>query len=96
MVTYLHELQHPKLLCLASPYDPRYQPTNFHWILRFNPSGAKPGLVYLSAVGATGVVSTSVYERILLRLQTEARSNRRRTMVWLELVRITDRKCIAM
>ena len=48
MATYLHELKHPKLLCLASPYDPRYQPTNFHWVLRFNPSGAKPALVYLS------------------------------------------------
>ena len=43
--------------------------------------------------GTTGVVSTSVYERILLRLQTEARSNRRRTMFWLELVRIRERKC---
>ena len=53
------------------------------------------GMSLLSPPSGTtdGVVSTSVYERILLRLQTEARSNRRRTMVWLELVRIRERKC---
>ena len=53
------------------------------------------GMSLLSPPSVTtdGVVPTSVYERILLRLQTEARSNRRRTMVWLELVRIIIRKC---
>ena len=34
MASCLYELQHPKLLCPASPNIPRYQLTNYQWILR--------------------------------------------------------------
>ena len=41
----------------------------------------------LSPPGASAMISTSIYGRILLRLQSEARSKRKRTMAWIELVR---------
>ena len=45
------------------------------------------GMSLLSPPGTSGMISTSVYERILLRLQTVGRSKRKRTMAWIELVR---------
>ena len=59
MTTYLCELQHPKLLCLASPNDPRYQLTNFHWNLRHSPSGPNPDLLYPSAAAQTCAMETN-------------------------------------
>ena len=81
MAAYLCGLQHPKLLCLASPNDPRYQLTNFHWNLRYSPSGPNPDLLYLSASASVGQCSNipDRYSAVPFLRRNGLTSHRRRT-----------------
>ena len=75
----------PEIDCIAISKTPFQKRVDFASSKNFCQT---MGMSLLSPPGTGGLISTSVYERILLRLQTEARSKRKRTMVWIELVRI--------